>query len=104
MNASLSAQPDSALATRSENRDAKRWIERQLRKVDDSLVAMNRGLGDNAYCSGIHLTLSDIAVGCALGYLNFRFPQIDWASRHPNLERLHAKLMQRSSFIDTQPA
>jgi glutathione S-transferase len=47
--------------------------------------------------------LSDIAVGCALGYLNFRFPQIAWASRHPNLERLYNKLMQRPSFIDTQP-
>ena len=42
-------------------------------------------------------------MGCALGYLNFRFPQIDWASRHPNLERLHNRLMQRPSFIDTQP-
>ena len=27
------------------------------------------------------MTLADIAVGCALGYLTFRFPQIDWRER-----------------------
>lgn len=104
LDASILARLEASWPGRTAAERSQAWIERQLRKVDDSLVAMSRGLGDNAYCSGIHLTLSDIAVGCALGYLNFRFPQIDWASRHPNLERLHAKLMQRSSFIDTQPA
>ena len=43
------------------------------------------------------------AVGCALGYLDFRFPQIDWRGRHANLARLHDKLAARSSFIDTLP-
>jgi glutathione S-transferase len=49
------------------------------------------------------LTLADIAVGCALGYLDFRFPDIDWRERHPNLGKLHATLMQRPSFADTAP-
>ena len=104
LDASILARLEASWPGRSAQERSQAWIDRQLRKVDDSLAAMSRGLGDNAYCSGIHLSLSDIAVGCALGYLNFRFPQIDWASRHPNLERLHAKLMQRQSFIDTQPA
>jgi hypothetical protein len=51
------------------------WIDRQLGKVDASLKAMNKGLGDKPYCVGIHLSLADIAVGCALGYLDFRFPR-----------------------------
>ena len=33
MNATLSAQHDSALAARSENRDAKRWIDKQWARV-----------------------------------------------------------------------
>jgi len=45
--------------------------------------------------------LADVAVGCALGYLDFRFPQIDWRTDYPNLVRLHDKLMQRPSFADT---
>jgi glutathione S-transferase len=67
------------------------------------LQAMSQGLGDKPYCSGIHLSLSDIAVGCALGWLEFRFPQIAWRTDHPNLARLMDKLMQRQSFIDTKP-
>ena len=79
------------------------WIDRQRLKIDKSLKAMSQGLGEKSFCSGIHLSLSDIAVGCALGYLDFRFPQIDWRAAHPNLARLYEKLSQRQSFVDTQP-
>ena len=80
------------------------WIDRQMGKVHDSLAAMSRGLGENNMCSGIHLSLSDIAVGCALGYLDFRFPEVDWRTPYPNLHRLYDRLMQRPSFIDTRPS
>jgi len=79
------------------------WVDRQLRKVDASLTAISQGLGDKPWCSGIHLSLADIAVGCALGYITFRFPQIDWRSAHPNLAKLAEKLDARQSFIDTLP-
>lgn len=75
-----------------------------MKKIDDTVQAMSTGLGDKPFCSGIHLSLSDIAVGCALGYLDFRFAQIDWRTPYPNLSRLYDKLAQRSSFIDTQPS
>ncbi|HJV69402.1 glutathione S-transferase C-terminal domain-containing protein, partial [Ideonella sp.] len=45
----------------------------------------------------------DIAVGCALGYLDFRYPQIDWRADHPNLHKLYDKLAARPSFVDTAP-
>jgi len=79
------------------------WIQRQLHKVDASIDAISTGLGDKPRCSGIHLSLADIAVGCALGYLSFRFAQIDWRGRHANLARLADKLDARASFIDTLP-
>lgn len=81
------------------------WIARQMGKVDDALAAMSRGLGDKPWCSlGIHLTLADIAVGCALGYLDFRFPELDWRARHENLAHLlDERLMQRPSFAATVP-
>ena len=44
-----------------------------------------------------------IAVGCAIGYLDFRFPAIAWRERHANLARLSDKLALRQSFIDTRP-
>ena len=64
---------------------------------------MSKGLGEKPFCSGIHFSLSDIAVGCALGYLDLRFPRIDWRSDYANLARLYEKLVQRQSFIDTAP-
>jgi glutathione S-transferase len=54
-------------------------------------------------CAGIQLSLADIAVGCALGYLDFRFPHIAWRRDYPNLDKLQEKLMQRQSFIESQP-
>lgn len=80
------------------------WIDRQQGKIDASLKAMSKGLGEKPYCAGIHLSLADIAVGCALGYLDFRFPQIDWRTDYPNLHKLYDKLMLRPSFAETQPA
>jgi glutathione S-transferase len=80
------------------------WIERQLGKVDASLKAMSQGLGERPYCAGIHFSLADVAVGCALGYLDFRFPEITWRESYANLAKLSEKLAQRSSFIDTKPA
>ena len=80
------------------------WIERQLAKTQSSLKAMSQGLGEKPFCAGIYLSLADIAVGCALGYLDFRFPDIDWRSSYPNLAKLHEKLAQRPSFTETAPA
>jgi glutathione S-transferase len=104
LDASLLARLEATWAGRSEAERSQAWIDRQLGKVHAALRAMSQGLADKSYCVGIHLSLADIAVGCALGYLDFRFPQIDWRSPYPNLTRLHEKLMQRPSFADTLPA
>ena len=80
------------------------WIDRQLAKAQATLKAMSQGLGDKPHCAGIHLSLADVAVGCALGYVDFRFQgTIDWRTLYPNLAKLHEKLMQRPSFADTVP-
>jgi glutathione S-transferase len=79
------------------------WIERQKHKIDDALVAISNGLAAKPWCVGNHYTLADIAVGCALGYLDFRMPELNWRELHPNLEKHYAKLSQRQSFIDTVP-
>lgn len=80
------------------------WIERQLQKVRLGLAALSERLGDAAYCTGIHYTLADVAVGCALGWLSFRFPEISWRDDHANLAQLLDKLSERQSFKDTVPA
>jgi glutathione S-transferase len=80
-----------------------KWIERQMGKVHAGIKAMSHGLGDKPWCNGHAYSLADIAVGCALGYLDFRFGSIDWRTPYPNLARLNEKVSARPSFADTQP-
>jgi glutathione S-transferase len=79
------------------------WVDRQLGKINASLRQMSEKLGENAWCHGSQMTLADIAVGCAVGYLLFRFPEIQWQAQYSNLDRLYQKLLQRASFIETEP-
>jgi glutathione S-transferase len=79
------------------------WIARQQRKINDGLTAMAKGLAGNVWCAGNRYTLADIAVGSALGYLDFRMPDLNWRDLHPNLARHFEKLSQRPSFADTFP-
>jgi glutathione S-transferase len=104
LDAAILARLEANWAGRKKNERSQVWIDRQLSKINVSLKAMSQGLGDKPFCAGIYLSLADIAVGCALGYLDFRFPQIDWRTPHPNLAKLHDKLMARSSFVDSKPA
>ena len=93
-------------ATWDGRRDSERcqaWIDRQLATIHRGLQAMAAGLGDRPWCVDVHLSLADIAVGVALGYLSFRFPQIDWRGPYPALARLSDKLEARASFNDTRP-
>ena len=104
MDASILARLEATWTGRTKTQRSQVWIDRQLAKVNATVKSMSSGLGDKPFCGGIHFSLADIAVGCALSYLDFRFPQIDWRTDYPNLVRLHDKLMQRPSFADTIPA
>ncbi|WP_338845469.1 glutathione S-transferase C-terminal domain-containing protein [Massilia sp. W12] len=79
------------------------WLQRQMGKIEAGLKTMSEMLGETPFCAGNHYTLADVAVGCALGWLNFRFQQIDWRTPYPNLARLFDKLSERQSFKDTIP-
>lgn len=104
MDAAILARLESTWGGRAEGERSQAWIDRQMGKIHACLKAFSQGLGDKPFCSGIHLSLSDVSVGCALGYLDFRFPQIAWRSEYPNLTKLQDKLVQRTSFVDTKPA
>jgi len=79
------------------------WITRQHDKITRGIDYMAEQLGDGTWCMGTHFSLSDVGAGCTLGYIAFRFPEIDWKVKHANLARLYAKLMQRPAFAETVP-
>jgi glutathione S-transferase len=88
---------------RPQEQQSQAWIDRQMAKVGAGLAVMSNDLGESPFCTGTHYTLADVAVGCALGWLAFRFPDIDWRGDYPNLARLYDKLSERQSFRDTVP-
>lgn len=104
LDALVLARLESNWSGRSKAQRSQAWVDRQMAKTQASLKAMSQGVGDKPFCAGIYLSLADIAVGCALGYLDFRFPEIDWRTPYPNLAKLQEKLMQRASFADTMPS
>lgn len=79
------------------------WIERQLGKIKAGTRQMAADLDDSPWCHGNGVSLADLAVGAALGYLEFRFADYRWADEHPNLAALYNKLRERPGFADTIP-
>lgn len=79
------------------------WITRQQGKIKGALEFMDKGLDDLPFCMGVNFSLADIAVGCALSYLDLRLPELDWRAQHRNLQRLDEKLSARPSFVDNKP-
>lgn len=103
LDAALLARMETVWTGRTKNQRSQAWIDRQIGKIDASLVAMTQGLGDKLFCSGGHFSLADIAVGCALSYLDFRFPKLGWRNRHPSLVKMLERLETRPSFASTAP-
>jgi glutathione S-transferase len=103
LDAAITVRLENTYTQRKASQRSQPWIERHMGKIHRALAAMNQGLGDRPWCWGTHISLADIAVGCALGYLDFRFPEVAWRDGHANLARLAEKLEARPSFADTAP-
>lgn len=79
------------------------WISRQQKKIETGVRCAARDLGEKNFCCGENYNLADVALGCALFYLDLRFSEIDWRETYPNLKRHADKLSKRPSFMDTVP-
>ena len=67
--------------------------------IDASLNALEKSVPKFA----AEPTIGEIAVGVALGYLDFRFTDLDWRSGHPTLAAWYATFSQRPSMLATAP-
>lgn len=56
------------------------WREALLTKVAACLAEIDAIAGDLRTAQP---TIGEITLGCALGYLDFRFPELDWRTSHP---------------------
>ena len=77
------------------------WIEAQWGKIERAVGAVNdRWMSHMAS----HLNAGAIAVGCALGYLDFRMPDRDWRSKGASLADWYEGFSARPSMVDTAPS
>ncbi len=84
-----------------DKRQSPEWYEKHRKKIVRGLAAMATDLADHEYSYGNRFTLADIAVGYALGYLDYILKEIEWHGAHPNLKRLADRLALRESFRTT---
>jgi glutathione S-transferase len=101
VDAAVAARMEKTWAGRTEQQRCDAWVDRQLSKVNSALSVLSDGLGEKPWFFGIHMGLADIAVGCSLAWLEFRFPEIPWREAHPNLAKFADKINSRQSFVDT---
>jgi len=86
-------------AVRPENLRWSDWVAGQLDKVACGLAAFEpraRGLGDR-------IDLGTVSLGCALGYLDFRFASLGWRERQPDLAVWFERFGKRDSMMATRP-
>ena len=95
---------DAALLARYENAlrpEALRWADwtrGQMGKIDAALDEMER---DCASFAGVDA--GTIATACALGYLDFRFPDLDWRRARPQLAAWFREFSGRESMRASEP-
>jgi glutathione S-transferase len=98
LDAALLARYEGVL--RPEDKRWKEWTEGQMKKIDgvlDQLEAEAKALKGKP-------TIGSITVGCALGYLDFRFADHDWRGKRPKLAKWFAAFGKLPSMKVTVPA
>lgn len=76
------------------------WVDKQLGKVRQGIDYLERHAEQ---LTGGGLTIGQIAVACALGYVDFRFSGVNWREGHPKLAKWYQGFAERRSMRDTRP-
>ena len=77
----------------------KGYIELQQGKVKRAVDLLEKDAGS----LGMLTTIGEITIGCALGYLDFRYANEPWRPGHPKLEVWYAKVVKLPPLAETMP-
>ncbi|SNS89134.1 glutathione S-transferase family protein [Pseudomonas segetis] len=76
------------------------WLDAQQEKIERGLAELEtQAASDRLQCFNI----ASIGIACALGYLDFRQPQLGWRARFACLASWYEDVSQRESMRSTQP-
>lgn len=76
------------------------WLDEQRNKIRRTLIELE---ADAIAELASHFDIASISVACALGYLDFRHPDLQWRDANPKLAAWYAEVSQRPSMLQTQP-
>ena len=76
------------------------WLDEQRNKIRRAVAELEQ---DAIAELASHFDIASISVACALGYLDFRHPDLQWRSANPQLAAWYAEVSQRPSMQQTQP-
>jgi glutathione S-transferase len=80
------------------------WIDAQLRKVRGALAALEMEVEAGELGNGTDaITIGQVAVGCALGYLDFRYQSEEWRARSRRLAQWYGRFAERKAMQLTAP-
>jgi glutathione S-transferase len=74
-------------------------VDRQTKAIESAFAALER----NVARFPSEPTIGEIAVACAIGYLDLRVPEDGWRDRYPRLARWLAEFSLRPSVAATKP-
>jgi glutathione S-transferase len=94
MDAAVACRYESTQAEERRNPD---HIARYMATVKSGLDALERVTFSQTP------TIGEVTVGCALGYLDFRYADLGWRDSHPRLAEWFAKFSQYPSMLATSP-
>ena len=78
-------------------------MDRHRGKLERGLDALEARLAKAEWLHSSGFSRADIAAGCCLGFLDFRFATLDWRATRPALAAFAVKLATRASFTQTVP-
>ena len=85
---------------RPQNEQSPSWMEAQWSKVLHAIKALDDG---QFQAMDSEMNMGQIAVACALGYLDFRHDARQWRSGHSNLASWNDKMKKLPALIKTIP-
>ncbi|AVO61678.1 glutathione S-transferase [Pseudomonas chlororaphis] len=98
MDASVLIRYEQAL--RAPEKHWEQWLDGQRDKIRRALAVLE---ADAIAELASHFDVASISVACALGYLDFRHPDLQWRDAQPRLAAWYAEVIQRPSMLATQP-
>lgn len=88
------------LALRAPEKHWEQWLDGQRDKIRRALAVLEAEAIAELAC---HFDVAAISVACALGYLDFRHPDLEWRQDQPQLAAWYFEVSQRPSMLATRP-